>query len=399
MSVIESSCETQGHALRTIVVNGAYDASRALSKWFKQGIRVTTDGFVPLSLQEILAMTDEPDEVVVAAQMALAGDLNGHLVMTLSRDSAFQLIDVLLEQPEGTSNKLGEMEMSCIQETASIMGASFLNSLSSGLKIRAEFAAPVCVEDTSTAIIGSVLTKQGADVDKIMLAKTDFMLDNASVDFGLFLIPTGDSYRLMIERSNPSAVVAQAMKTIVINGAFKASRSLSKWFRRGVRVTADGFEKTCLSEISESFEEMADQDMVVLHVPIHGELQGDVLQCFPMPTALRLVDALLSKPAGTTTKLGAMERSCLAETANILTHSFVNGMASGLGVSAIPGPPDFVDDMTLAVLRPRLNEETTAGEDILSARTVFIMEGTWGDWTFLFLPTPKAMGHIEAHCM
>jgi hypothetical protein len=46
-----------------------------------------------------------------------------------------------------------------------------------------------------------------------------------------------------------------------------------------------------------------------------------------------------------------------------------------------------------------LNEQTMAGDEILSARTVFILEGTWGDWTFLFLPTPKTMGRIEAHCV
>jgi len=398
MSTTQTNTEAKEQALRTIAVNGAYEASRSLSKWFKRGIRVTTDGFTQISITEMADIAGQPDEPIIAAYMPLTGDLDGHLLMTFPQDTTFRLIDLLLEQPEGTTTTIGELEMSCIQETANIVAATFMNSFSGGLKIRAEPGAPVCTQDMASAVIQSMLTEQAMVSDEVLLTKSDFLLDDLWIDIGLFLIPTPESYRVIAENCDSFFERDHALKTIAVNGAFKASRALSKWFRRGVRITTEGFEKTPISQISESLMETAEQEVVALHMRLEGELRGHVLLCFPLDTAMTLVDVLMGQPPGTTTELGEMEQSCLQETANILSSSFVNSIAGWLGISAIPGAPQFAMDMACAVLEPVLIEQAMVSDEILSARTVFIMDGAWVDWTFFILPTPETMRLIEAHC-
>lgn len=394
----ETNIEAKDRALRTIAVNGAYEASRSLSKWFKRGVRVMTDGFAEFSLEEMTALAGEPDETIIAAHMAVTGDLEGHLLMTMPQDTTFRLVDLLLDQPEGTTKIMGELEMSCVQETANILASTFMNNLSSGLRIHAEPTSPVCIQDMASAIIESTLTEQAMSTDKILLAKSDFLLDGFWINLGLFLIPTPESYRVITENCDSLARTDYALKTIAVNGAFKASRALSKWFRRGVRITTEGFEKTPISKVSESLLDDADQEVVALHMLLEGELRGHVLLSFPIETANSLVDVLLGQPKGTTTHLGEMEKSCLQETANILSSSFINSIAGWLGVSAIPGAPEFAMDMACAVLQPLLIEQAMVSDEILSTRTVFMMDGIWVDWTFLILPTPETMRLIEAHC-
>jgi chemotaxis protein CheC len=56
--------------------------------------------------------------------------------------------------------------------------------------------------------------------------------------------------------------------------------------------------------------------------------------------ALRLVDLLLGKPVGSTTKFGALEESAVAETANIALNAMVTAAAAASGSSIKTGVPD-----------------------------------------------------------
>src|SRR3954451_10311617 len=122
-------------SLRILAVNAARSASQALSKWFKRAVRVECAAFKPMPLETITRITGCPDDPVVAIHMALGGDLAGDVLLLFPERAAMELCDLLLAVSPGTTIHLGEMEVSCLQETGNILASAFTNSLASWLEL------------------------------------------------------------------------------------------------------------------------------------------------------------------------------------------------------------------------------------------------------------------------
>lgn len=58
--------------------------------------------------------------------------------------------------------------------------------------------------------------------------------------------------------------------------------------------------------------------------------------------ALRLVDALMKKPRGTTTQLADIDKSAIRETLNILSNSQLTALAEDLGITVSVMPPSLI---------------------------------------------------------
>jgi chemotaxis protein CheC len=117
-----------------------------------------------------------------------------------------------------------------------------------------------------------------------------------------------------------------------------------------------------------------------------------------MKTALQLVDVLLQVELGTTKTLDDTGKSCLQETGNIISSSFVNSWAKWLDITTEPGAPSLLVDMPEALFDAVLVEQAMASDDVLMAKTEFSVDGRWLEWDFYLLPTPASMRLIEASC-
>ena len=70
-TVLDESGIDVADALRTVAVNSSYNASRALSKWFRRGVRLRADGFESIPISELAHVAGPPEEPVAAAHMML----------------------------------------------------------------------------------------------------------------------------------------------------------------------------------------------------------------------------------------------------------------------------------------------------------------------------------------
>ena len=76
-----------------------------------------------------------------------------------------------------------------------------------------------------------------------------------------------------------------------------------------------------------------------------GDLTGRTLLVFPKPTAVRLAELMLRRPAGTSTELGEMEQSAIKEAGNILSSAYMNALSDFMGMMLLPSPPSLAVDM------------------------------------------------------
>ncbi len=383
-------------ALRIVMVNSSYNASRALSKWLKRGVRLTADGFTAVPFAEVAEAAGPDDEPVAALHMTLGGDLTGDVLLMFQEAVAFELVDMLMGNPAGTTRQLGEFEQSCLQETGNIVGTSFTNSLASWLKLQIVPASPMFVHDLACAIVDPLLANYAQLADEVLLARTEFELDQRQLDWTFLLLPSVESLARMQERCATDNIRRNALHTIAVNGAFNASRAMSKWLRRGVRLSTEGFVRVPLAEVCD--EARSDETVVGVHLTLGDQMHGHSLLVMPMPTACKLVDIVTRVKLGTTREMDEMAVSCLTETGNILSSSFMNSLSRWLDITAEPSAPQVKIDMLEAIFDAVIVEQAKVGDDAFLAKSVFSVDGQWLEWDFYLLPSPSSLRLIEASC-
>lgn len=116
----------------------------------------------------------------------------------------------------------------------------------------------------------------------------------------------------------------------------------------------------------------AENDAVGIYLRFDGELKGQVMMVIPYLQAMEIADMLLERTPGTTTELGQMERSALAEVGNLTGSFFLNAIAEITGISSHPTPPAVMIDMVGSILDVVIATMGDIGDEVLMFRAMFI---------------------------
>jgi len=171
---------------------------------------------------------------------------------------------------------------------------------------------------------------------------------------------------------------------------------MSKWLKRGVKISTEGFGRVSLGEIASTFD--TSKPIVALHCSLGEQLHGHSVLCMSEETAVILVDLLMGQPVGTTKEIGENEISCLQETGNIISSSFVNSWSNWLDILIEPSSPHFVYDLPEAVMASMIPEQALVSDEVFLAKSFFMLDDHWLEWVFFLLPAPSAMRLIESFC-
>lgn len=380
-------------ALRTIAVNGAYNASRALSKWLRRGVRLTCEGFQQIPISDVSKTIGAEDEAVAAIHLPLSGDLGGHLLLAFPDHVALALADIMLCQESGTATVFEELEESALCETGNIVGSAYANCLAKWLKLHVAPGVPTFAHDMVCSIVDPLLMEYAAHSDEILVATSEFLLDGQQLQWSMLLLPSQSSFQLMQERCGLDTVRRNALQTIAVNGAFNASRAMSKWLKRGVKIATEGFSQVSLGGVSTMLDES--QPVVGLLMKLTDQMHGHSLLTIPYASALRLVELLMGQSPGSVTEIGELEQSCLEETGNIISGAFVNSWATWLDARIEPAVPQFVIDLPSAIIESTIAEQALVSDELFMARTDFKIDDRAVEWMFILLPSPSAMRLIE----
>ncbi|MDX2198896.1 MAG: hypothetical protein SF069_07990 [Phycisphaerae bacterium] len=194
----------------------------------------------------------------------------------------------------------------------------------------------------------------------------------------------------------PALALDTSFKALSVDSAFSAARALTTWLNRDVRLHTEGFHSAPLAEFSE-LAGPPEEPVVALHLPLQGDLQGDLLIALPEQIAFQLVDMLLGQPVGTTTAFGELEQSAMQETGNIVGSSFANCLARWLRLSVVPASPNFAYDLACAVLAPIAASAANLSDEVWVNRTCFHLDGQHVDWRLLLLLSESARERVAEH--
>ena len=167
------STSWQGDPLSTLVlqVSAAMEnAARGLSFMLGRTITTGTAQAKILHFDDRSAEPGRSTAEMVGIYLLMEGEMGGRAVLVLTKDSALNLADLLLDDQPGTSTSLDELGRSALQELGNVTVAYFLNAMSSltGKDLRP--SPPTVIIDMMDAILKMLAASMGtADDDQLII--------------------------------------------------------------------------------------------------------------------------------------------------------------------------------------------------------------------------------------
>jgi chemotaxis protein CheC len=99
---------------------------------------------------------------------------------------ACDFVDMMMMQPAGTTESLGDMERSALGELGNVVGSSFLNVLANHVGIVLHPSPPAVLMDMTGALLDVIAADIQLRTDRALVAEAKFKAGERSID-GMFL--------------------------------------------------------------------------------------------------------------------------------------------------------------------------------------------------------------------
>ena len=186
-----------------MVSKGITNSLSGLSEMLGQELNVTSLDLKRYPAKDAAMLLGGPENLVVGIYLTIDGDATGHLMLIHDPKIAFQLIDLQLGLPPGSTQGLGEMERSVLGEMGNITGSFFLNALADASGLNLTISPPVIMIDMVGAILDIALTKIMQEQDDVLVIRATFATDSQQINGTFMVLPTSDFMKVIL--NNPKA--------------------------------------------------------------------------------------------------------------------------------------------------------------------------------------------------
>lgn len=189
---------TQLATLQSSLHQGSAHASEALARWIGKPSVVEIDSLEQMPLAEATEVLGGGQQPVCFCSMEIKGMITGEMILSFDDASGLALVDMLLDQPQGTTTEWTELATSAALETTNILCCAYLNSLSqrlAGARESTELvpAPPRFSREFAQSLMEFALMGQAIAFDQVILAQTRFEIDGNPVNWTLLFVPDAES--------------------------------------------------------------------------------------------------------------------------------------------------------------------------------------------------------------
>ncbi len=177
----------QEDAIKEVGNIGMGHATTSLSKMLDKKIDISLNSIRFLPLVYVPELVRNEDAVIGVIQQ-LKGNINGYLLLMLSKDSAKFLTKIMLDEPVD-ADKFSEMEQSLLKELCNIMSGTYISAISNFLGISIMLSPPSQVYDMAEAIINQLVGMMISDAENVLFLRTEFNVHTEKL-YGKILIFT-----------------------------------------------------------------------------------------------------------------------------------------------------------------------------------------------------------------
>ncbi len=166
---------------------GVNNAIEGLSQMAGREVKVVSMEVKKVPVKDIPDLFGGPEALIIAIYVEIFGKTNGHMIVVYKPEVAFGLVDLLLDQPAGSTKELKDMETSTLGEVGNIMGSFFLNYISDTTGQRLKPSPPAVMMDMAGAVLDATLANILAYCDETYIVDTVFGTKDRQVS-GTFMV-------------------------------------------------------------------------------------------------------------------------------------------------------------------------------------------------------------------
>lgn len=175
--------------LRIMAAEGIRNAAAGLSGMVGAEIVVTDPHIRLVPMTDIPTLLGGPEEEAVGIYLQAQGDIQGQIMLIMPYDKALELVDMLMEQPLGTTQQLGSLERSALAEVGNMTASFFLNAVAKRLHLDIRPSPPAVMVDMVAAILDIVAAISGGISEHVLLMQGAFMRDGREVEVNFWVLP------------------------------------------------------------------------------------------------------------------------------------------------------------------------------------------------------------------
>ncbi|MEN4010531.1 MAG: chemotaxis protein CheC [Chloroflexota bacterium] len=183
--------------LRSITTIGIHNAVRGFSGLLGHHLEFHEPKVKVVPLTQIPMIVGGPENEAVGIYLRAEGDFNAQIMMILGLEKALNLVDLLLEQPEGKTTCLGSLERSALGEVGNMTGTFFMNAVANSLRREIRPTPPAVMVDMVGAILDIIVATTGGVSDQVLLLQTCFTDGDRSVLTDFWVIPDAQSLQAL----------------------------------------------------------------------------------------------------------------------------------------------------------------------------------------------------------
>ncbi|MCX8124365.1 MAG: chemotaxis protein CheW, partial [Spirochaetes bacterium] len=179
---------------------GITDAAESLSKIINRRVDLSIPDVSVLAIESIPQSFGDVDSVYLGVYMPIVGQISGTILFSLREESGYELVDMLLGLPQGTTHSLTEDGESVLKEVTNIVGSAVVNAFADKIEMAIKPTVPSVVHDYMQSILDSILAFHTAENEYALVMDTEFFHQDDRVIGKLLIMPTTASLLTIVER-------------------------------------------------------------------------------------------------------------------------------------------------------------------------------------------------------
>lgn len=174
--------------LQKVADEGGVEVSRAFSKLSKEEVSVETSVIEVVSYDFIIDNFKAGSEHAVITYAQTIEGIEGVSLLSMSREAALSLVDLLNQKEIGTTGVLMDLDRSAVKETLNILSNSYLNYLSKNMDTSLMFGEPYMMTASNIAnVIGHLRGKSISGEDDVINFKTILSINKHEIKAQLYI--------------------------------------------------------------------------------------------------------------------------------------------------------------------------------------------------------------------
>jgi chemotaxis protein CheC len=185
---------------RKLMVEAVTSSITGLSQMCNQHIKVASLKAKLIPMSQVSELLGGTDSFVAGVNLEMSGPGKGLMVVVLTLRTAFDLIDVVMDEPNGTTQDFGELELSVLGEIGNVMGAHFLNTISDEVNLELQVSPPKVTISTVGTIVAEVQSALGVNTEDMLVLDTAFGTPVREIHGKFLAMPSPKLLHALIER-------------------------------------------------------------------------------------------------------------------------------------------------------------------------------------------------------